>query len=87
MNCARHEGEQNLVLVQEEGEVFYEVNKEISEGCELLVWYGDSYLKYMGIPITMKTKLTKIESDEKLGKQRFFVTTYIWVMTNMSVER
>lgn len=71
VNCARHEGEQNLVLVQEEGEVFYEVNKEISEGCELLVWYGDSYLKYMGIPITMKTKLTKIESDEKLGKQRF----------------
>ncbi|XP_015759708.1 PREDICTED: PR domain zinc finger protein 14-like [Acropora digitifera] len=67
VNCARHEGEQNLVLVQEEGEVFYEVNKEISEGCELLVWYGDSYLKYMGIPITMKTKLTKIESDEKLG--------------------
>lgn len=47
--------------------MFYEVNKEISEGCELLVWYGDSYLKYMGIPITMKTKLTKIESDEKLG--------------------
>ncbi|XP_067028031.1 PR domain zinc finger protein 14-like [Acropora muricata] len=71
VNCARHEGEQNLVLVQEEGEVFYEVNKEISEGCELLVWYGDSYLKYMGIPITMKTKLTKIESDEKLGGDSF----------------
>ena len=67
VNCARHDGEQNLVLVQEDGEVFYEVCKEIAEGCELLVWYGDTYLKYMGIPITMKTKLTKIENDGALG--------------------
>lgn len=68
VNCARHDGEQNLVLVQEDGEVFYEVCKEVSEGCELLVWYGDTYLKYMGIPITMKTKLSKIENDGGLGK-------------------
>lgn len=68
VNCARHDGEQNLVLVQEDGEVFYEVCKEVQEGCELLVWYGDTYLKYMGIPITMKTKLSKIENDGGLGK-------------------
>lgn len=67
VNCARHEGEQNLVLIQEEGELFYEVCMDIAEGSELLVWYGDTYLKYMGIPITMKTKLTKIESDGGLG--------------------
>ena len=67
VNCARHEGEQNLVLVQEDGELFYEVCKDIAEGSELLVWYGDSYLKYMGIPITMKTKLTKIENDGGIG--------------------
>ena len=67
VNCARHEGEQNLVLLQEEGELFYEVCMDIAEGSELLVWYGDTYLKYMGIPITMKTKLTKIENDGGLG--------------------
>lgn len=67
VNCARHEGEQNLVLIQEEGELFYEVCMDIAEGSELLVWYGDTYLKYMGIPITMKTKLTKIENDGGLG--------------------
>lgn len=67
VNCARHDGEQNLVLVQEDGKVYYEVCKEVTEGCELLVWYGDTYLKYMGIPITMKTKLTKIENDGGLG--------------------
>ena len=67
VNCARHDGEQNLVLIQEEGELFYEVCMDIPEGSELLVWYGDTYLKYMGIPITMKTKLTKIENDGGLG--------------------
>ena len=67
VNCARHDGEQNLVLIQEEGELFYEVCIDIAEGSELLVWYGDTYLKYMGIPITMKTKLTKIENDGGLG--------------------
>ena len=72
VNCARHDGEQNLVLVQEDGEVFYEVCKEVPEGCELLVWYGDTYLKYMGIPITMKTKLSKIENDGGLGKYSCF---------------
>ncbi|KAJ7330631.1 PR domain zinc finger protein 14 [Desmophyllum pertusum] len=71
VNCARHDGEQNLVLVQDEGELFYEVSKDIAEGSELLVWYGDTYLKYMGIPITMKTKLAKIETDGGLGGDSF----------------
>lgn len=71
VNCARHETEQNLILIQEEGELFYEVNKDIAEGSELLVWYGDSYLKYMGIPITMKTKMTKIDSEGGIGGDSF----------------
>ena len=72
VNCARHEGEQNLVLIQEEGELFYEVTKDVPEGSELLIWYGDSYLKYMGIPITMKTKLAKMDSSvEGLGTLMF----------------
>ena len=70
VNCARHEGEQNLVLIQEDGELFYEACVDIAEESELLVWYGDTYLKYMGIPITMKTKLSKIESDGGLGMYR-----------------
>ena len=57
VQCARHDGEQNLILVQEGMEVFFEVSKDIYEGGELLIWYGESYLKYMGIPITMKSKI------------------------------
>lgn len=69
VNCARHEAEQNLVLIQEDGELFYEVSKDIAEGSELLVWYGDSYLKYMGIPITMKTKMIKMDNEGGIGTE------------------
>ena len=61
INCARHEGEQNLVLIQDGQEIFYETSKDVYEGTELLIWYGDSYLKYMGIPITMKTNIVPLE--------------------------
>lgn len=57
INCARYEREQNMIVVQDGDEVFFEVVCDILEGTELLVWYGDSYLKYMGIPITMKEKI------------------------------
>lgn len=58
VNCARSEREQNLIVVQDGFRVFFEVTCDIFEGTELLVWYGDSYLKYMGLPITMKEKIS-----------------------------
>lgn len=67
VKCARHDGEQNLILVQEGNELFYEVSKDIYEGTELLVWYGDRYLKYMGIPITMKTRIATIDCENSNG--------------------
>ncbi|XP_032241636.2 PR domain zinc finger protein 14 [Nematostella vectensis] len=63
VKCARHDGEQNLALAQDGNELYYDVTKDIYEGTELLVWYGDRYLKYMGIPITMKTKIAEVDSS------------------------
>ena len=84
VNCARHEGEQNLVLIQEEGELFYEVCIDIAEGSELLVWYGDTYLKYMGIPITMKTKsycsANSANSIERFQNGSNKVAIELWVV-------
>ena len=31
----------------------YEACKDIVEGSELLVWYGDSYLQFVGVPICL----------------------------------
>lgn len=76
VKCARHEGEQNLILVQEGNDLFYEVSKDIYEGSELLIWYGDRYLKYMGIPITMKTRITTIDS-ENINGLGMYISQYI----------
>lgn len=54
MKCARFPEEQNLVAVQVQGQIFYEACKEITPGQELLVWYGDCYIQFLGIPLTLK---------------------------------
>jgi hypothetical protein len=50
-----------------DGEIYYEACKDITEGTELLVWYGDTYMQFMGIPICLKETLdepgrTELES-------------------------
>ncbi|XP_023650354.1 PR domain zinc finger protein 14 [Paramormyrops kingsleyae] len=54
VKCARFPEEQNLLAVQSHGQIFYEACKEISPKQELLVWYGDSYVQFLGIPLTLK---------------------------------
>ncbi|XP_012943945.2 PR domain zinc finger protein 14-like [Aplysia californica] len=54
INCARYAQEQNLIAIQVEGEIWYEACKDIPQGTELLVWYGDCYLQFMGVPVALK---------------------------------
>lgn len=54
VKCARFPEEQNLTAVQCEGQIYYEACKEIRAGQELLVWYGDCYVQFLGIPLTLK---------------------------------
>ncbi|XP_074841546.1 PR domain zinc finger protein 14 [Carettochelys insculpta] len=54
VNCARFPEEQNLTALQCQGQIFYESCKEIPPGQELRVWYGDGYLQFLGIPISLK---------------------------------
>lgn len=54
VKCARFPEEQNLIAVQVQGQIFYEACKEIRPGQELLVWYGDCYIQFLGIPLTLK---------------------------------
>ena len=49
VNCARHEGEQNLIAFQFRQAVVYRCCRSVSKGEELLVWYGDDYAKELGI--------------------------------------
>lgn len=54
VNCARFPEEQNLTAIQCQGQIFYESCKEIFPQQELLVWYGDCYVQFLGIPISLK---------------------------------
>ncbi|XP_014163322.1 PR domain zinc finger protein 14 [Geospiza fortis] len=54
VNCARFPEEQNLTAIQCQGQIFYETCKEIFPKQELLVWYGDCYVQFLGIPISLK---------------------------------
>uniref|UniRef100_H3CRY6 PR domain containing 14 n=1 Tax=Tetraodon nigroviridis TaxID=99883 RepID=H3CRY6_TETNG len=54
VKCARFPDEQNLIAVQVEGQIFYEACKDIQPGQELLVWYGDCYMQFLGIPLTLR---------------------------------
>ncbi|KAJ8010905.1 hypothetical protein DPEC_G00080010 [Dallia pectoralis] len=57
VKCARFPEEQNLIAVQSKGQIFYEACKDVRSGQELLVWYGDCYVQFLGIPLTLKDSL------------------------------
>lgn len=56
VSCARYAAEQNLALVQQECSLYYEAMREITEGEELKVWYGEEYSVFMGIPLGIKNR-------------------------------
>ncbi|KAM9822288.1 putative histone-lysine N-methyltransferase PRDM6 isoform 1-T4 [Syngnathus typhle] len=51
IRCARHCGEQNMMVVQYRSSIFYRACLDIPRGSELLVWYNDSYTSFFGIPL------------------------------------
>uniref|UniRef100_A0A8C6XJP7 PR/SET domain 14 n=1 Tax=Naja naja TaxID=35670 RepID=A0A8C6XJP7_NAJNA len=65
VNCARFPEEQNLTALQCQDQIYYESCKEITPGQELLVWYGDCYSQFLGIPISLKGT-----AEEKRTPQR-----------------
>ena len=59
VNCARHKDEQTLVVVQDGERIYYEACRDVYEGEELLVWYGDMYEMFLGIPVGIRTRTMK----------------------------
>lgn len=51
VNCARHISEQNLAAFQYRGQIYYRTLHEIKPNTELLVWYGASFAKRLGIDV------------------------------------
>lgn len=73
INLARYKIEQNLDLVMMGNELYYQASKDISPGQELLVWYGDSYLKFMGIPVGCQTRPLTCTVKTQITKKGIFI--------------
>lgn len=82
VKCARNSEEQNLVLVQDGDQLFYESCRDILHGEELLVWYGNNYHMFMGIPTGIKTFPKKEINNEALQGEGelFLVWTPVIIM-------
>lgn len=70
VQCARFPAEQNLEVVQQDGEIYYQAIRDIVPQSELLVWYGADYEMYHGIPTALKAEkpvetVTKLPEDSK----------------------
>ena len=64
VNCARTPAEQNLAVTQEGEELFYEASRDIPTGEELLVWYSDQHLQFMGIPVSFRSSVTDLAGSK-----------------------
>ena len=65
VNCARHEGEQNVTAYQYLGNIYYRSYKLIKAGTELLVWYGENYAHDLGISREYKIKPSFVHGESK----------------------
>ena len=49
VNCSPTEAEQNVVVRQCHGQIFYQLCRQMDVDVELLVWYGDEYAGGLGL--------------------------------------
>ena len=52
VKCARHKKEQNMVVFQYHGCIYYRTTRELTPGSELLVWYDAKYTQFLGLPLS-----------------------------------
>jgi len=46
-------------------EIYYETCRDVTYGVELLVWYGDCYDQFLGIPVSLKTLTDQSETTTR----------------------
>ena len=56
IRCARNKKEQNMSAYQYGHNIYYRSFRDILVGDELLVWYSDTYLKHLEIPVGLHEK-------------------------------
>ena len=93
VRCARHKKEQNLVVFQYHGCIYYRSVKDILPGNELLVWYDNKYTQLLGIPLTWNDNRGKFENigsvyrSSDIHNIKFIASlvtfVYVWFQENL----
>ncbi|XP_035827333.1 histone-lysine N-methyltransferase PRDM9 [Aplysia californica] len=65
VNCARSEEEQCVTAYQYKGEIYYRSHRPIPAGTEILVYYGDSYARDLGIQVQKVGRLVRAQTEPK----------------------
>lgn len=86
VNSARHIEEQNLILLQDGDQLFYESSRDILHGEQLLVWYGSSYDMFMGVPTGIKTLPKKEKMDEAGQSKTLFLDWSVLLEGNFQLS-
>ena len=67
VNSPTKVSEENVIPVSCEGIIFYMTTRDVEPGTELLVWYGDSYGRFLGVNrIHPGNNLSQIKALKKL---------------------
>uniref|UniRef100_A0A6P7FMZ7 Zinc finger Y-chromosomal protein-like n=1 Tax=Diabrotica virgifera virgifera TaxID=50390 RepID=A0A6P7FMZ7_DIAVI len=74
VNCARNVYEQNVIAFQYQGQLYYRTSKMISKGEELLVYYGPTYARELGID-----PKKYFEPPEEKSQPVFFTCQYCYI--------
>lgn len=84
VNCARNEQEQNLEIFQYGGNIYYRAVKDVPPDQELLVWYGGTYMQFLGIPgippvndYTRRRRKSQAELSPTIPRKYFASTFYL----------
>lgn len=59
VQCARSSLEQNMEVIQQDGEIYYQAMRDIPVNSELFVWYSEDYEGYLGKAVALNSPNVK----------------------------
>lgn len=78
VRCARHKKEQNMVVFQYHGCVYYRTIREILPGQELLVWYDTRYSQFMGVPVALSDSGSRGKCTCVRNRKRYSILIQVY---------
>ncbi|XP_013089835.2 zinc finger protein 62 homolog isoform X1 [Biomphalaria glabrata] len=86
VNCSRSEDEQSVQAYQHRGHIYFIAHKAIQPNTEILVYYGDSYAKLLGIPLQKSEQSKKKQADNQKGDLHCNFCPLVFVSFHFYIE-